>query len=328
MRIRHLILLLAPLALVAFAPQARAADQDFNGRWDITVHKVPADRAWWLEVNGAGSAALRGAFVGMPGGSLDTLPNPKIEDGVLKWTWVPRHNPNAPVNPNARVAQPQEYSFRLVNGVLEGEMTTAGAEPLKVTGHRAPVIKDHDDSSWVKSKPIQLFTGKDISAWTGLKTPDAKGWTVVDGILTSTGHADDLITQQKFWNFEIHVEYNIAEKSNSGLGLRGRYEVQIMDDFGKPPGFHNTGTLYTRIVPPGNYGKPAGEWQTLDVRLVGVEVTGHLNGHLLYDKGVIEGLTGIAYDPDEAEAGAIELQGDHGAVQFRNIVLTPLVHEK
>jgi Domain of Unknown Function (DUF1080) len=328
LKLRHFIWILAPLAVAAFAPGARAADSDFNGRWDITVHKTPADRAWWLEVNGAGSAALRGAFVGMPGGSLDTLPDPKIENGVLKWTWVPRRNPNAPANPNAPVAKPQEYSFRLVNGVLEGEMTTGSGEPLKVTGHRAPVAKDHDDGTWVKGKTITLFNGKDLAGWEGLKSPDAKGWTVVDGILTSTGHADDLLTKQKFWNFEIHVEYNIAEKSNSGLGLRGRYEVQIMDDFGRPPGFHNTGTLYTRIVPAENYGLPAGQWQTLDVRLVGVEVTGHLNGHLLYDKGVIEGLTGIAYDPNEAEAGAIELQGDHGAVQFRNLVITPLVQKK
>ena len=150
----------------------------------------------------------------------------------------------------------------------------------------------------------------------------------VDGFLVSTGHWDELITKDKYWNFELHIEYNIAAKSNSGVGLRGRYEVQIMDDFGKPPGLHNTGTLYTRIVPPANYGKPAGEWQTLDVRLVGVEVTGTLNGNKLYEKGVIEGLTGIAFDPYEGEPGALELQGDHGAVQFRNIVLTPLTQKK
>ncbi|HXJ38277.1 MAG TPA: hypothetical protein VNH18_03300, partial [Bryobacteraceae bacterium] len=66
----------------------------------------------------------------------------------------------------------------------------------------------------------------------------------------------------------------------------------------------------------------------LDIRLVGVEVTGTLNGNKLYEKGVIEGLTGIAYDPYEGKPGALELQGDHGAVQFRNIVLTPLTQKK
>ena len=180
----------------------------------------------------------------------------------------------------------------------------------------------------MKGKAITLFNGKDLTGWTGLKSDKADGWTVVDGILTSTGHADDLITRDKYWNFEVHVEYNIAAHSNSGLGLRGRYEVQIIDDFGRPPGMHGTGALYTRIVPPANYGKAPGEWQTLDVRLVGMEVTGTLNGHTLFEKGVIEGLTGIAFDPYEGEPGALELQGDHGAVQFRNLVLTPLSQKK
>jgi hypothetical protein len=312
---RLIILTFASLALAAATmPAARAADKDYNGRWDITVHKTPADKAWWLEVTGAGTPEIKGRFEGFPGGSLNDLPTPKIEDGVLKFTWTdPRNH--------------LDYVIHYVNGVLEGEMT-GGPQPLKFTGHRAPEIKEHDDGTWVKGKPIQLFNGKDLTGWAGLKSEKAEGWTVVDGVLTSTGHADDLITKDKYWNFELHVEYNVAAKSNSGVGLRGRYEVQIIDDFGRPPGLHGTGALYTRIVPPANYGKPAGEWQTLDIRLVGMEVTGTLNGQKLYEKGVIEGLTGIAYDPNEGEPGALELQGDHGAVQFRNLVLTPLTKGK
>ena len=311
---RQFVCAFAALALAALPPAARAADQDFNGRWDITVHKTPADRAWWMELAGAGTPDIKGTFEGFPGGSVNPLPNPKIEDGILRFTWADTRNH-------------LDYEMRLVNGVLEGQQT-GGAQPIKFTGHRAPAINEHDDGTWVKGKPITLFNGKDLSGWGGLKSDKAEGWTVVDGILTSTGHADDLITKDKFWNFELHLEYNIAEKSNSGVGLRGRYEVQIIDDFGRPPGLHGTGALYTRIVPPENYGKPAGQWQTLDVRLVGMEVTGTLNGHKLYEKGVIDGLTGIAYDPNEGEPGALELQGDHGAVQFRNVVLTPLTQKK
>jgi hypothetical protein len=310
MRLRSIAFLFALLALAAVLPAARVVDTDFNGRWDVIVHKTPADRAWWLEVSGAGTSQLKGRFVGFPGGSLNDLPDPKIENGVLRFTWVDKKNH-------------LDFEVNYVNGDLEGVMT-GGAEPLKFTGHRAPVINEHDDGTWAKGKPSMLFNGKDLSGWTGLKTENAQGWSVADGILTSTGHADDLITKDKYWNFELHLEYNIAAQSNSGVGLRGRYEVQIIDDYGKPPGLHGTGTLYTRIVPPENYGKPAGEWQTLDVRLVGMEVTGTLNGHTLYKRGLIEGLTGIAFDPYEGEPGALELQGDHGAVQFRNIVLTPL----
>lgn len=298
----------------AMLPSAQAADKDFNGRWDLTVHKTPADRAWWLEITGAGTPEIKGRFVGFPGGSLNDVPNPKIEDGVLHFTWVdPRNH--------------LEYEIHYAGGILEGQMT-GGAEPLKFTGHRAPASYEHDDGTWVKAQPITLFNGKDLTGWTGLKSDRAEGWSVVDGILSGTGKADDLITKDKYWNFDLHLEYNIAAHSNSGVGLRGRYEVQIIDDFGRPPGMHGTGALYTRIVPPANYGKPAGEWQTLDVRLVGMEVTGTLNGHTLYEKGLIEGLTGIAFDPNEGEPGAIELQGDHGAVQFRNLVLTPLTKRK
>jgi hypothetical protein len=311
---RPIVSLFTLLALAALMPAAHAADKDFNGRWDLVVHKTPADKAWWLEVISAGTPEIKGRFVGFPGGSLNDLPSPKIENGVLRFTWVDARNH-------------LDYEIHYVNGVLEGRMTS-GAEPLKFTGHRAPVINEHDDGSWVKGKPITLFNGKDLTGWTGLKTGDAKGWSVVDGVLTSTGHADDLLTKDKYWNFDLHLEYNVAAQSNSGVGLRGRYEVQIIDDFGRPPGMHGTGALYTRIVPPANYGKPAGEWQTLDVRLVGMEVTGTLNGQKLYEKGVIEGLTGIAFDPYEGEPGALELQGDHGAVQFRNLVLTRLTQPK
>jgi len=314
------------LALALAAPAARVADSDFNGRWDLIVHKTPADKAWWLEISGAGTPQMKGSFVGFPDGSLHDLPDLKLEDGVLHFAW------DRPAGPGRGQSAPSpavhvDYEIRYVNGKLEGKMSGA-KDNYTFTGERAPVINEHDDGSWVKGKPITLFNGKDLSGWTGLKSDKADGWTVVNGVLTSTGHADDLITKDKFWNFELHIEYNVAEKSNSGVGLRGRYEVQIIDDFGHPPGLHGTGTLYTRIVPPENYGKPAGEWQTLDIRLVGMEVTGTLNGHKLYEKGVIDGLTGIAYDPYEGKPGALELQGDHGAVQFRNVVLTPLTQPK
>jgi hypothetical protein len=213
-----------------------------------------------------------------------------------------------------------------VKGALEGKMSWP-KESHTFTGHRAPVINEHDDGSWTKAKPITLFNGKDLSGWTGVSSEKSKAWTVENGILKSPGHADDLVTVAKYWNFELHAEYNLMDKGNSGIGLRGRYEVQILSDYGRPPGMHGTGALYTRIVPRVNAGKPAGEWQVYDIRLIGREVTATLNGQLLYEKGLIDGLTGIAYDPFEAKPGSIELQGDHGPVEFRNLVLTPLEHK-
>lgn len=338
--------MVAVFALMAFSTAARAADKDFNGRWDLIVHNNPnctVTCAWWLEVTGAGTPELKGTFVGFPDGSLHELPDLRIQDGVLHFAWdrpastgrgrggtVAGGAPGTAGGGAGRAPAPAQhidYEVRYVNGKLEGSMSGA-KNNLTFTGERAPVIDEHDDGTWVKGKPITLFNGKDLTGWTGIRSDNAEGWTVENGILTSKGHADDLVTREKYWNFELHAEYNLEERSNSGIGLRGRYEVQIASDYGQPPGMHGTGALYTRILPPVNAGKPAGEWQTYDIRLVGLEVTTILNGVKLYEKGVIDGLTGIAYDPYEGKPGSLELQGDHGPVRFRNLVLTPLTQRK
>jgi hypothetical protein len=327
-------LLFAPLALVAVlvpASGAQAADKDFNGRWDIEVHAKPADfaqftttAAWWLGITGAGTPDMKVQFVGSPDGSLDDITSAKIQDGILHFTWKERTRPGATPNPNDSA----EYEVKYVNGVLQGSVTSPSTNPatnLTFTGYRSPAIDEHDDGTWVEGKPIQLFDGKDLKGWTGVNSDKAEGWTVENGILKCSGNADDLRTVAKYWNFELHVEYNLPPHANSGIGLRGRYEVQIASDYGKPAGMHGTGALYTRILPSVNAGKPANEWNTYDIRLVGREVTAVLNGQTLYKKGVIDGLTGIAFDPFEGRPGPIELQGDHaGGVEFRNIVLVPL----
>ena len=170
---------------------------------------------------------------------------------------------------------------------------------------------------------MPLFNGKDLTGWHP-SDPKLPAWKVENGTLVSPGRGAELITDAKFQDFKLHVEFNCARGANSGVYLRGRYEVQIASDYGRPPGMHGTGALYTRILPSVNAGKPPGEWQTYDIRLVGREVTTVLNGQKLYEKRVIDGLTGIAFDPFEGRPGPIELQGDHGGVEFRNVVLVPL----
>src|SRR5207248_3824638 len=126
--------------------------------------------------------------------------------------------------------------------------------------------------------------------------------------------------------FALHVEYKIGAGSNSGIGLRGRYEVQIADDAGKQPSVHGNGAVYGRIAPVVNASKDPGEWQTFDIRLVGRQVTEYLNGIRIIDRQTIDGLTAIAIDANEADPGPILLQGDHGIVEFRKLVLYPLTH--
>ncbi len=294
-----------------------AGDSQFNGRWDITVTGEPRGRAWWLEVNGAGTPDLSGKFVGFPGGDMNRIEHITLGNGELRFTFDrPAHDQQAEIH--------QVYTARMVGDRLEGAMTS-GKQQLKWVGVRAPEIQDRDDGSWREGKPIDLFNHKNLLGWHGMIPGKPLGWRVENGILKSTGGANNLESERKFWNFKLHVEYRVGAHSNSGIGLRGRYEVQILEDYGNPPGLHSNGSLYSRIAPAEDASKPAGEWQTFDIRLVGRDVTVMLNGKKLIDKGVIEGLTAIADNADEAKPGPILLQGDHGPVDFRAVVLTPLV---
>jgi hypothetical protein len=289
---------------------AIAADSAFNGRWDITVTNEPRLRAWWLEVEGAGTSSIHGRFVGFPGGNMDPIQKIWVDGGALKFTF----DNNRGVH--------QEYTARLAGSRLEGTMKE-GATERTWRGVRAPEIADRDGAAWREGKTVSLFDGKSLKGWRGQVPGQALGWMVEDGALKSTGHANNLETDGKFWNFKLHMEYRVGPKSNSGVGIRGRYEIQILEDFGMPPGTHQNGALYSRIAPRVNASKPAGEWQTYDIRLVGRDVTVVLNGEEVV-KGVIEGLTAIATDAAEAEPGPLVLQGDHGPVEFRNITLTAL----
>jgi len=301
---------LAATLLFLASLTAFGADSAFNGRWDITVRNEPRRRAWWLEVEGAGTGGIHGRFVGFPGGNMDPIQKIWIDQGVLKFTFENREGVH------------QEYTARLAGAKLEGVMKQDGTERLW-TGVRAPEISDRDGPSWREGKPVELFDGKTMHGWHGQVPGKDLGWTVTGGALASTGHANNLESDAGFWNFKLHLEYRVGLKSNSGVGLRGRYEVQILEDYGEAPGLHQNGALYSRIAPRVNASKPAGEWQTFDIRLVGRDVTVVLNGQEVV-KGVIEGLTAIATDANEAAPGPLVLQGDHGPVEFRKIVLTPL----
>ena len=130
-------------------------------------------------------------------------------------------------------------------------------------------------------------------------------------------------TVAEFRDFKLHAEWKIPEGSNSGIYLRGRYETQVNDDYGKEPYSRGVGGIYGFVTPTVNAVKPAGEWNTVDVTLIGYRVTVVVNGETTIDGQLIDGITGGALDANETGPGPIMLQGDHGAVYYRNIVLTP-----
>ena len=295
---------------------AFAGSSPFDGRWDITI-TGDTTRAWWLGLEGAGTPAAKGKFISAYNGDLNKIDEISVQDGKLIFGF--RHKENGKEIHDVFTAQ---LEGKKLVGTEAVEGSTGPARHW--VGVRTPEITEKDDATWKESKPVRLFDGKDTKGWRSL-TPDKPfGWTIEDSILKSTGGASNLVSLQKFWNYTLHVEFRLGKNSNSGLGLRARYEVQILDDYGKPANTHGNGALYSRILPSENASKPAGEWQTYDIRLVGRQVTVVLNGKTIIDRGVIEGLTAIAADANEGEPGPLILQGDHGPVEFRSIVLTPL----
>jgi hypothetical protein len=298
--------------MLLLAAGALAADQDFNGRWDITTTGQPRPRAMWLELTGAGTPKAAGKFVSDHGGDMNKIDHIAIENGELRFSF------DRPARDGKSAASP-EYRARIVNGKLQGSV--GGAQ---FTGVRAPVIADKDDGSWKPGKAIELFNGKDLSGWKALNPDVEMKWSVVDGILRNAPPTTDLISEQKFWNFLLHVDFRIVERSNSGIGLRGRYEIQVLEDFGKPPNTHGAAALYARVAPSVNASKPAGEWQSYDIRLVGRTLTVVHNGVKVLDKVEVEGLTAIANNADESEPGPFIVQGDHSYVEIKKFTVTPL----
>jgi len=297
-----------------------AKDADFNGRWDIRVDNEARRRAWWLEVNGAGTGTMTGSFISALGGDLNVVKNFSLKDGALRFSF------QRPANKKQGTASAELiYEARVVNGELVGEhYTSASSTRTKFFGKRAPALPEKDDGSWKKGKAVDLFNGKDLSNWSAMVPGKDLGWKVEGGIMKNVAGANNLVSSEKFWNFELHCEFKIGEHSNGGIGLRGRYEIQIVDDYGKPADTHGTGALYSRIKPSVNASKKPGEWQTYDIRLVGRVVTVTVNGQKVIDKGIVDGLTAMAHDWDESVPGPISVQGDHGPVEIRKLTITPL----
>lgn len=305
------------ILVLAMMP-AMAADSDYNGRWDITP-TMPRPRGWWLELKGVGTPNAEGSFVSAYAGDLNHISTIAVKNGQLEFVIVQPRNAK---NGETRYV----FHAHLMDGKIMGTMEREGqkGEPVKWTGVRAPAIDEVDDGSWKPGKPIELFDGKDLNGWHPLMTEQPMKWSVVDGVLKNDPPTTDIISNQNFWNFTAHIEFRIREHSNSGIGLRGRYEIQILDDYGKPAQTHGAGALYSRVAPAANASKPAGEWQTYDIRLVGRTVTVVFNGKKVLDKVHIDGLTAIADNADEGKPGPFIVQGDHSYVEIRKFTVTPL----
>ncbi len=174
-----------------------------------------------------------------------------------------------------------------------------------------------------------LFNGKDLSGWK-LRNPDGRqSWSAQNGMLvnvvTADQHGTDLVSVDKFKDFTVRYEYMIPRHANSGFYLRGRYEIQILDDFLtdrlQPSG---NGALYNLKAPAQFVSRAPGEWQQVEATIQGDKVTVTLNGVKILDQVQVDRPTGGELDRDLDAPGPILLQGDHGSVAFRRIRIKTL----
>lgn len=210
-----------------------------------------------------------------------------------------------------------------------------GVDTTTFTGTKLPPPPPAPDLAAVKyGTPINLLNGKDLTGWKLINEKQQNGFKIVDGVLVNNPvqvegapHVSygNLRTVQEFEDFNLKLEVNVPAGSNSGIYLRGMYEIQVSDSYKKELDPHNMGAVYSRIKPTINAEKPAGTWQSFDITLCNRHASVILNGVKIIDNQPIYGPTGGAMKSDVFTPGPIYLQGDHGTVEYRNIVLTPIV---
>jgi len=300
-------LLFIPIVFLLFVLCANAQDTAaLIGRWDVTVNMDGNARPSWFEIYRSGSHTLVGQFVGVVG-SARPVSTFHFSDGKLSFSLPPQWEQGN-----------NDLSFEgtFSGDSLTGSMTAADGKQYNWTAVRAPELKRTGTPAW--QQPQQLFNGKDLTGWRALGTNQ---WVVKDGVLQSPHSGANLITDGTFSDFKLHIEFRYPAGSNSGIYLRGRYEVQI-DNSGDEPYKNVFSSIYGFIPPSEMVAKGPGVWQSYDITLTGRMITLVCNGKTVICNREIPGITGGALDSKEGEPGPILIQGDHGPIEYRNIVIT------
>lgn len=310
---RRLAWLASTAALCLAAVTTMIADQKaFLGRWNLTGTGADSNAVYWLEVKEEGGQ-LSGMFLNR-GGSPVKLASVEVKGDELVFTTAA---------PEGRTGQ--TFRARRKGDGLEGT-TTARDRTIAFTGARPPKWPAANaNAAHTYGTPVELFDGKTLDTWNLQLADRPSGWSVVDGAMTNEAKANNLVSKQTFKDFKIQAEYKIAPGSNSGIYLRGRYELQVLDDHGKAPESHGHMAIYAWVAPLVNATRPASEWQAMEAVLVANKVTVTLNGQKVHDNATIEAITGGALDANETQPGPIMLQGDHGKVWYRKVTVTPIV---
>ena len=313
-------LLFGSILAAALASHVAAAQSTkaFLGRWDVTA--TPATGTpypQWLELT-EHNGNLEGR-VQPRGGAWHPIAGAHLQgDKLLVTVGDPGRTPA--VTWELTSAAP---------GKLTGLEKRGDTDGPTLVAFTAPSLDRPSPRKWSKPKP--LFDGKDLDGWEPIGNVENNKWVARDGELVNdnpevpgqTVHgAANIRTTAKFQDFKLHVEVNCPEGGNSGVYLRGRYELQIGTEGGKLPS-HEMGAIYSYYPPPPGSELGLGKWTTFDVTLVGRHVTVLRDGKMYHDNVEIPGPTGGALDSNESEPGPFYLQGDHhGVIAYRNLTIS------
>ena len=309
--VTRIVLMLSCLLVFIPAPglNAQTSLKPFLGRWDLTVKSPAKELPSWVEISEA-QGQPKVVFVGLTDHATPLAA--KMRDGEIEF-----------VSPKGEEGFTEDMTFKgkAVGGQVVGTVTGSSGTFWPWVGRRAPSLKRAVAPEW--GKPITLFNGKDLTGWR-LSDPSRGGnWKVEGGELVNHGHGAEIITLGKFGDFKLHLDFNSGPQSNSGVFLRGRYEVQVETDSVQEPPSHHTGGVYGFLDPTPELPRKPGEWRTFDITLVGRTVTVVQDGQTIIDHKEIPGITGGALDSHEELPGPIYLQGsEEGRTAFRNIVIT------
>lgn len=315
------------LALILAASLSVPAPRQnpFLGAWNLTGTGEDTANVYWLEIKEE-NGRLSAMFLNRSGSPF-ALESVTVTGNELVFTQ------------GGRGRAPIEFRARLENGRLVGRHMqpvpgAAGAaptsRPISWVGVRPPAWPPSNaNGAHTFGRPVVLFdaaTGGSLDAWGVQHADRPMNWTIAEGLLTNQDRANNLVSKATFTDFKMEAEYRLGNKSNSGLYLRGRYELQLLDDATDTTTRRDLThmALYGRTAPSTNASKPAGEWQTMTATVVGNRLTVVLNGQTVHDNAVILGITGGALDNNELAPGPIMIQGDHSRVWFRRVVVNPI----
>jgi Domain of Unknown Function (DUF1080) len=290
-----------------------AAAKLFLGRWDMILKAPGHEYPSWLEIrleDGKLAAQMVGRW-----GNARPLPKIELSDGRLTFV-SPKEEEDLPTD--------MVFTGKLTGDTLSGSVTGPKSGAWTWTGRRAPLLQAKGTPKW--GEPVSLFNGKDLTGWKMSEPKPETVWKVENGTLISPGEGPEIVNQQKFQDFKLHIEFNCSPNANSGVYLRGRYEVQIEDNSIQEPPSHHTGGVYGFLAPSPEMPRKPGEWQAFDITLIGRTITVIQNGTTIIDRQEIPGITGGALDSHEELPGPIYLQGSENShVAFRNIIVTPAI---